>query len=640
MHERFVNAYDPFVIPYMIGFVFVIAYLVIALVTVFKNLPLSDKKKMFRHLVSYKIFITIKDIIADCLLHVKIWKKNWLLGYMHSSIAFGWFMLIVIGHIEIFFFAPHRVNLPWYPIFFRYFMMETETTVGGSVFFFLMDFFLLVVLSGVALAMIKRIHRRLFGMKRTTRLKWNDQLAMYSLWCIFPLRFLAESFTSHISGGGFLTRTCGMLFDWFNQFVNNDALIRPMWWAYSIALMVFFLTLPWSRFTHILSEVLLIYMRNAGIRESAKNNGYASVEIYSCSRCGICLDPCQMVAASSLRQMASVEFTRNVRLRQNEQAMKAASYCLMCDRCVQACPVGVNSVQLKLNLKAANINYAYPNRYDYVESAVKASEDASPWAAVLNKAVEPQPNKAAVCAGKEDKPEVVYFAGCMSHLTPKIEQSMVKIFDAAGVRYTFLDKEGGICCGRPLMLSGDRNGAEQLIAKNTEAILATGAKVLVCSCPICYKVFKESYHLEGVQVLHHTEYLLNLLEMGRITICKSTAKGVYHDPCELGRHSGIYDQPRDILYRALNLQTTPYEEKDALCCGHSIAAEGMPYKKRRMIAKDALQKMTENPVDVLVTACPSCKRAFAEIGTVEIKDIAEIVGEQLVFPYQDRHSHA
>ncbi|MDE5606969.1 MAG: (Fe-S)-binding protein, partial [Bacteroidales bacterium] len=92
MHERFANAFDPFVIPYMIGFVFVIAYLVGALCYVVKQLPLSDKKKMLKHLFSYKIFITVKDIFADCLLHVKIWKKNKLLGYMHSSIAFGWFM--------------------------------------------------------------------------------------------------------------------------------------------------------------------------------------------------------------------------------------------------------------------------------------------------------------------------------------------------------------------------------------------------------------------------------------------------------------------------------------------------------------------------------------------------------------------
>ena len=262
-----------------------------------------------------------------------------------------------------------------------------------------------------------------------------------------------------------------------------------------------------------------------------------------------------------------------------------------------------------------------------MEAEARPIPAASAWSDILHHT----PEKTAVSDSRTGKtPEVVYFAGCMSHLTPKIEQSMVRIFETAGVDYTFLDKEGGICCGRPLMLAGDRTGSEQLVAKNTEAILATGAKVLVCSCPICYKIFKDTYKLEGVQVLHHTEYILQLMEAGKITVRKSSQKGVYHDPCELGRHSGIYRQPRDILYRVLNLQQTPYEGKDALCCGHSMAAEGMPYKKRRMIAKDALRKMTEQPVDVLVTACPSCKRSFAEIGSADIRDIAEIVCEQLV----------
>ncbi len=621
MRERFLEAFDPFVIPYMIGFWFVIAYLVFSCALVVKNLPMRDKKKMLKHLFSFKLLITIKDIFADCLLHVKIWKKNKLLGYMHMSIAFGWFMLILVGHIEIFFFAPHRINLPYYPIFFRYFVMKTESTVGGSVFFFLMDVFLLMVLSGVTLAMIKRVRRRMFGMRRTTHLQWTDQVGTYALWCIFPLRFLAESFTSHISGGGFLTRGFGLIFEWLNRFMLNEALIRPMWWAYSLALMVFFFALPWSRFTHILSEALLIYMRNAGIRATHKNNGYAGVEIYSCSRCGLCLDACQMASVASLRSLATVAFNYQLRLGKKRKALKSASACLMCNRCVQVCPVGIDSVQLKLNVKGEQIKYHYPQRYDYVDGVSGAS--ATTGVASAN---------AAASSAENSTPEVVYFAGCMSHLTPKIERAMLKIFKAAEVDYTFLDKDGGMCCGRPILLSGDRHGAEQLVSKNTEALLSTGASTLVCSCPICYKIFKDTYHLEGMRVLHHTEYLLELLEEGRLTVSKQATIGVYHDPCELGRKAGIYQAPRDVLYRVMNLKSTPYDGKNALCCGHSIAADGMTHQKSRIIAKDALQKMATKSVNVVVTACPACKKAFAEIDLLPIKDIAEVVSEQLVSP--------
>jgi len=347
MKERLLTSYDPFVLPYIIGLVFILVYLFIALLRVLKALPYDDKIKLTKHVFSLKIFATCWEIFMECLLHRKIWKKNRMLGYMHSSIAFGWFLLIVLGHLEVWFFAPNRLNLPWYPIFFRYFMMESETTLRGSFFFFMMDLSLLYVLSGLALAFYKRFRRKWFGMKRTTQLRWNDQIAVYALWAIFPLRFLAESFYSEISGGSFLTDGVGAIFHWFSNFTDNEIYVRPIWWAYSISLSVFFFMLPWSRFTHILSEPLFIIMRNAGIREEHRNSGYGKVEIYSCSRCGICLDPCQLVSVAALRDSAAINYTRHLRLWKSDKAHRSASQCLMCNRCMQACPVGVDTAALK-----------------------------------------------------------------------------------------------------------------------------------------------------------------------------------------------------------------------------------------------------------------------------------------------------
>ena len=274
MKERILTSYDPFVLPYTIGLIFVLVYLFVALVRVVKALPGDDKIKLTKHVFSLKFFKSCWEVFMECLLHRKIWKKNWTLGYMHSSIALGWFLLIILGHLEVWFFVPHRLNLPWYPIFFRYFMMKTETTLGGSAFFFMMDLALLYVLTGLALAIIKRFRRKRFGMKRTTKLRWNDQIAVYALWAIFPLRFLAESFYAEISGGSFLTEGFGAIFGWFVNFTENEIYVRPIWWAYSISLCVFFFMLPWSRFTHILAEPLFIILRNAGIREEHRNSGY------------------------------------------------------------------------------------------------------------------------------------------------------------------------------------------------------------------------------------------------------------------------------------------------------------------------------------------------------------------------------
>ena len=202
MRERFADAFHPFVIPFLIGMLFVLSYCFIAMVRVIAQLPKADRKRFLLSLVTPKyIWMNVRDIFLNCLLHVKLWKRNRVLGYMHSSIAFGWFMIILLGHLEVMLFLPHRIHFFYYPIFFNYFVAETETTLEGALLMFLMDFFLLMVLSGIVIAVIKRFASRIVGMRRTTRLSLLDRVGLYSLWAIFPLRLLAESFTAHISGG-------------------------------------------------------------------------------------------------------------------------------------------------------------------------------------------------------------------------------------------------------------------------------------------------------------------------------------------------------------------------------------------------------------------------------------------------------
>ena len=99
---------------------------------------------------------------------------------MHMSIALGWFLIIVVGHIEVFLYVPQRSGLLYYPIFFRYFVSIQDHSLRGALLFFVMDFLLLFILSGIALAMIKRIRSRWMGMRRTTRLRLGDTIAMYS----------------------------------------------------------------------------------------------------------------------------------------------------------------------------------------------------------------------------------------------------------------------------------------------------------------------------------------------------------------------------------------------------------------------------------------------------------------------------
>ena len=595
MRERFLTGYNDFVLPFMIGMVFILTYCIIAMIRIIAQLPKEDRRRFFISLVTPKtVAKNIKDIFCDCLLHVKLWKRNKLLGYMHSSIAFGWFMLIVVGHIEVLLYTPHRAKLFYYPIFFRYFVAETESTMKGAVLFFLMDFFLLVVLSGIALAIIKRIRSRMFGMRRTTNPSFLDLVGLYSLWSIFPLRLLAEGFTADISGGSFLTKSLNHV---FNSFLSDHANMLPSWWAYSCALGIFFCVLPFTRYMHIPSEILLIPLRNAGIRIHNARKGLAKAQVYSCPSCGLCIDACPMGVQKANIRDTTVYLNRQIRRRNEARIEEISDKCLLCGKCTAICPVGVEGDKLRIAQRSIR-KYGINPDYSGIDTS-------------------------SMRTGKAGK--VLYYAGCMTSLTPSIRKSMESLLRKAGVDYELMDKDGSICCGRPMWMAGRFDQARQMMEKNTAIIMDSGADTLLLTCPICYRIFKEKYRLDGVKVVHHTEFIDGLISEGRLKVEHGQTKYVFHDPCELGRGCGIYEQPRNVLLRAGTLVEAAKNRKESICCGGSVGSLTLGFDKRKPMTENALQNLTCASPDVIVTACPLCLDTFRRYSDRKVEDIAETI---------------
>ncbi len=595
MRERFLTGYNDFVLPFMIGMVFILTYCIIAMIRIIAQLPKEDRRRFFISLVTPKtVAKNIKDIFCDCLLHVKLWKRNKLLGYMHSSIAFGWFMLIVVGHIEVLLYTPHRAKLFYYPIFFRYFVAETESTMKGAVLFFLMDFFLLVVLSGIALAIIKRIRSRMFGMRRTTNPSFLDLVGLYSLWSIFPLRLLAEGFTADISGGSFLTKSLNHV---FTSFLSDHANMLPSWWAYSCALGIFFCVLPFTRYMHIPSEILLIPLRNAGIRIHNARKGLAKAQVYSCPSCGLCIDACPMGVQKANIRDTTVYLNRQIRRRNEARIEEISDKCLLCGKCTAICPVGVEGDKLRIAQRSIR-KYGINPDYSGIDTS-------------------------SMRTGKAGK--VLYYAGCMTSLTPSIRKSMESLLRKAGVDYELMDKDGSICCGRPMWMAGRFDQARQMMEKNTAIIMDSGADTLLLTCPICYRIFKEKYRLDGVNVVHHTEFIDGLISEGRLKVEHGQTKYVFHDPCELGRGCGIYEQPRNVLLRAGTLVEAAKNRKESICCGGSVGSLTLGFDKRKPMTENALQNLTCASPDVIVTACPLCLDTFRRYSDRKVEDIAETI---------------
>lgn len=593
--------FNLFVLPFFIGLLFLVGVLLVKYSRWIAMMDASDRVKAGMALFSFSLLKTVKEIFMESLLHRRMFKRNPLLGFMHMSFALGWFLLIIMGNVESRVYSGGHINPPYYPIFLKFFIhdkrvMPFEIFTLPGFFRFIMDLILLFVLSGLVLALIKRTRSKWFGLKRTTKHNSFDRWAITSLWLIFPMRLLAESFTAGIyKGGGFLTNTLG---GFFNLILPLEYLAYPAWWAYSFMLGIFFVTLPWSRFMHIPTEVILIFLRNAGIEQGKYPGSFSEIELRSCPRCGVCIDVCQMNQAG-LTGSTAVYFIRSLRDQQTDVQLN--SNCMMCGRCLEACPVGIDTLGLRVGARSVD-NKGIASDFSYL----------------LKQPV------------IEKKAEVVYFAGCMGHLTPGVKRAMLQIFEKANVDFTFLDENGSICCGRPLKLAGLQEAASKLIAENTVKLLKSGAKILVTSCPICYKVFNSDYRLDGMEVMHHSVYIDNLVKDGKLLLRPTALKAVYHDPCELGRGSGIYEQPRNLLKQIAEVAEVSEERVNSLCCGGSIGDLSMNTTQRNVIRDGALNILCESEPDLLVTACPLCKKTFDSGNSVVVKDISEIVAENII----------
>ena len=423
--------YAPFCLPFIIGAAAMFLAVGIKWLSWLWRLPRADKMLILRGLPTAATLRAAGEVVSESLLHRRIFRVNPLLGYMHLSLAFGWFLLIAVGWIETVAYLGFRYVPLQGHVFFKYF----ATGLPHKPFFeFTMDLLLLFVLSGVALAWGKRLYSKAMGMRRTTKHMLGDRAALSALWFIFPARLVAESATCALyGGGGFLT---GSLGGWMRETLGMMALMNvesAAWWVYSSCLGLFFVAMPFSRYMHIFTEIPLIFLRRYRLRSGEKKKSYDHFQVEACSRCGICIDPCQLQSVLGIDNVQSVYFLRDRRYKMLEA--EVADNCLMCGRCAEKCPVGIDLNTLRLNSRDTLRNLPDERRYGYLRGLDRSQGEG----------------------------KVGYFAGCMTLLTPRTLAAMERIFTAAGEEVWWADREGGICCGRPLKLAGETDAARKMM---------------------------------------------------------------------------------------------------------------------------------------------------------------------------------
>ncbi len=291
--------------------------------------------------------------------------------------------------------------------------------------------------------------------------------------------------------------------------------------------------------------------------------------------------------------------------------------CTGCNACEQWCPFDFSVGDLLRGVREdiSDMDMTPPN-------IIEIKENLERNHVMYEKKYSGNGNKYGVVNG-----DVLYFMGCeVSSNRNEIADSMVKIFDAAGEKYVLLEDEW--CCGYPLFNLGFTEEFKKFAEHNVGAMEKSGCNVVVCSCPTCTHIFRDVYPRLGFEikarVLHSSEYLLGLVENGKVDFTSIGKEAVYHDPCVLVRKLGLEKEPRELVKRAgMVLKEAEFGGKDTKCCGMGGGmASTNPIISSKMA--DARLKSLEEQLSLIVTACPTCKTAFASRGA-EVLDISEVI---------------
>jgi len=317
--------------------------------------------------------------------------------------------------------------------------------------------------------------------------------------------------------------------------------------------------------------------------------------------------------------------------------------CTTCGMCPAACPRGVEQIEVGVAIRRI------ATAYDVFPSSVEAfSAAGASLAGDGNPLGEERDSRDAWTEGLSIKPfeegmEILFFVGCYYSYDPRLRKAAMATADIlkkAGVDFGILGNRES-CCGESIRKTGNEDVFKSLARENIKAFIDNGVKRVLVASPHCYHTFKNEYpeFMVNFEVVHISEFLQELIEQGRLEISGEYKKKVtFHDPCYLGRHNGIYDQPRNVLKKlpGLELFEMPDNREKSLCCGGGGGRIWAETPKEERFSDLRVAQAVEVGAEVLATSCPYCISNFEESvlsldgdTKLEVRDITEVLHEAL-----------
>ncbi len=315
--------------------------------------------------------------------------------------------------------------------------------------------------------------------------------------------------------------------------------------------------------------------------------------------------------------------------------------CASCGQCVERCPRGVGIIDVmramrRLLVPDGVVPASIPNLRSVMTSIASVG---NPWGQ------EPadRANWAKDLDVKEfsEGTEYLYFPCCYPSYEPrlkKVSAATATLLKKGEVDFGILGSKEN-CCGESVRKAGNETLFKHLAKENIKTYIENGVKKILTSSPHCYHTFKNEYPEFKVnfEVVHITQYLFERLHQGKLEFRKEYPKRVtYHDPCFLGRHNGIYDEPREVLKQipGLTLVEMADQRENSLCCGMGGGRIWMETAKGERFSDLRLEQAIGMGAEVLVTACPYCISQFEDSrltlknsDAIEVRDITEVLQE-------------
>ncbi|MBN2467339.1 MAG: (Fe-S)-binding protein [Deltaproteobacteria bacterium] len=563
----------------------------------------------------------------------------------------------------------------------------------NNLFFFLLDTAGLIVIVAVIWAAVRRY------IIKPDRLEasMDAGIILIVVFCLMILSFKVEGFRllaeeTPFSEGAYMGSLFAQMFRNIGLQESAHTLFYVTWFVHMVVIFGFGVFILYSKHLHILAAHPNLYfhsMKPKAMLEPIENMEEADrfgaseithyswkhlLDLYACTECGWCNANCpannsgkplkpkdlihnmkeHLLATGEdllAKQKASAngEGAENVGEEEPGLIRKVVTEdeiwdCTNCMACMEVCPVAIEHVN-KIDEMRRYLVLMESNFPQEVQVVFKGMEtNSNPWGIGMSTRADWAKGLGVPTLAEDNEVDMLFYVGCAGAFDDrykKVSVSMVKILQAAGIKFGILGTEEG-CCGDSARRIGNEYLFWMMAQQNIEVFKEYKVNKILVTCPHGYNTLKNDYPQFGgdFEVIHHSELILDLIKSGRIKLKGDMAKRItYHDSCFLGRYNAIYEQPRQIIssFNKGSLVEMERNRRFGFCCGAGGGRMWMEELRGNKINEIRTEEALGGNPDFIATACPFCmtmledglKAKNAE-ENVKVMDIAEFVASQLL----------